>query len=100
MAELVARIGLQRESGFLYYLDQAGDIARIRPDGTDEQKVARLGVKKHADYYYFIFDRKLGREGEHVCRVKRALLPSEPSSVQDEHRALTELGTKLSRSFL
>lgn len=30
MAEKVARVGVKREEGYLYYVDKAGDISRAK----------------------------------------------------------------------
>ena len=59
MAQKVAKAGIKRAKGYLYYLDKQGDISRARmarggKKGGSPQKVARLGVKRKAGYLYFI----------------------------------------------
>ena len=51
MATTVAKLGIKRESGFLYYLDKKGDVSRVkmmRGGGRQKkgrpQKVEKVGV--------------------------------------------------------
>lgn len=69
MAEKVAKVGIKKQKGFLYFVDKQGDIScavlsvgRKRKRGT--KKVAKVGVKKNKAYLYFV-DKK----GD-VCRAK------------------------------
>ena len=69
MAEKVAKAGVKREDGFLYYIDKQGDISRAKmarggKKGVKPEKVAKVGVKKESGYLYFV-DKK----GD-VCRAK------------------------------
>ncbi len=71
MATKVARTGIKRESGFLYFLDKKGDISRVamaRGGGSQKkgkpQKVEKAGVKREDGWLYFI-DKK-----GNVCKVK------------------------------
>jgi hypothetical protein len=71
MAEKVAKAGIKREKGFLYYLDKQGDIsmakmARGGKKGGSPKKIAKLGVKRQEGYLYFI-----DKAGD-VARVKMA----------------------------
>jgi len=67
---VVAKTGIRREKGWLYFLDKRGDVSRARmarggghaPKG--QQKVARCGVKREEGWLYYI--DKLGN----VCKVK------------------------------
>jgi hypothetical protein len=59
MAEKIAKAGIKREKGYLYYLDKQGDIsaakmARGGKKGGAPKKVAKLGVKRKEGYLYFI----------------------------------------------
>lgn len=59
MAEKVAKAGIKREKGYLYYLDKDGDISRAKmarggKKGGAPQKVKRLGIKRKEGYLYFI----------------------------------------------
>ncbi len=62
MAELVHKVGLKRETGFLYYIDKQGDISRAKmarggKKGGKAEKVFKLGIKKETGYLYFM-DKK------------------------------------------
>ncbi len=59
MAQKVAKAGIKRAKGFLYYLDKQGDISRAKMarggrKGGHPQKVKKLGVKRKDGYLYFI----------------------------------------------
>ena len=52
MATKVAKIGVERESGWLYYLDKKGDVSRVRmargggkARKTEPQMVAKASAK-------------------------------------------------------
>ncbi len=72
MAEKVAKAGIKREKGYLYYLDKQGDIscakmARGAKKGGSPKKVAKLGVKRKEGYLYFI-----DKQGDVSCaKMKR-----------------------------
>ena len=55
MAEVVAKTGVQKESGYLYYLDKNGNVsrsqmARAGKGGGNAEKVADAGVTREAGY--------------------------------------------------
>ena len=61
MAEKVAKVGVKKQGGYLYFVDKQGDVSRAkmargRKKGAKSkpEKVAKAGVKKHAGYLYFI----------------------------------------------
>lgn len=61
MAEKVAKVGVKKEKGWLYFVDGKGDVSRAkmaragRKKGhTKVEKVAKVGVKKKGGYLYFI----------------------------------------------
>lgn len=59
MAQKVAKAGVKRQKGYLYYLDKQGDISRAKmarggSKGGRPEKVARLGVKREDGFLYFI----------------------------------------------
>jgi hypothetical protein len=60
VAEIVARLGLQREDNYLYFVDRDGDVGRARSSRKGEryggapEKVVRLGIKKERGYLYFL----------------------------------------------
>jgi len=62
MAEKVAKAGVKRADGFLYYIDKQGDISRAKmarggKKGGKAEKVFKLGIKKETGYLYFM-DKK------------------------------------------
>jgi len=60
MAEKVAKAGVQREDGYLYFVDKNGNIARAKMSrgkkkGKAKQEVvAKTGVSKEKGYLYFV----------------------------------------------
>jgi hypothetical protein len=50
MATVVAKTGIRREQGWLYFLDKQGDVSRVRMQRSGQrvpkgrQKVAKCGV--------------------------------------------------------
>ncbi len=73
MAEVVAKLGVKKEGGYLYFVDKQGDVSRAkmargRKGGkkSKPEKVAKAGVKKESGYLYFI-DKK-----GNVARAKMA----------------------------
>ncbi|MDI6758313.1 MAG: hypothetical protein QMD94_01365 [Candidatus Omnitrophota bacterium] len=62
MAETVAKLGIKREKGYLYYVDKQGDVscakmARGKKKGGSPKKVAKCGIKREEGYLYFL-DKK------------------------------------------
>ena len=59
MAEKIAKVGVKKEKGYLYFVDKHGDVscakmARGNKKGGSTKKVAKVGVKKKSGYLYFI----------------------------------------------
>lgn len=59
MAEKVAKAGVKREDGYLYFIDKQGDISKVKmarggKKGGKPSKVAKVGVKKADGYLYFV----------------------------------------------
>ena len=59
MSEKVAKAGIKREKGYLYYLDKQGDVSRAKmarggKKGGAPTKVKKVGVKRKPGYLYFI----------------------------------------------
>lgn len=59
MAEKVAKVGVKKEDGYLYFVDKNGDVSRAKmaragKKGGKVEKVAKVGVKKEKGYLYFI----------------------------------------------
>jgi len=59
MAKKVAKVGVKKEKGYLYFVDKDGDVscaimARGSKKGGKPKKVAKVGIKKEVGYLYFI----------------------------------------------
>ena len=55
----VAKVGIKKEKGYLYFVDKHGDVscakmARGNKKGGSAKKVAKVGIKKQSGYLYFI----------------------------------------------
>ncbi len=62
MAEKVAKVGVKKQGGYLYFVDKKGDVSRAKmaragKRGGKVEKVAKAGVKKQKGYLYFV-DKK------------------------------------------
>ena len=62
MAMKVAKVGIKRKKGYLYFIDKKGDVscakmARGKSKGGHPEKVAKCGIDKKAGYLYFV-DKK------------------------------------------
>ena len=60
MAEKVAKVGVKKENGYLYFVTKAGDIGRAKMARGRKGKagkaetVAKVGAKKVGGYLYFV----------------------------------------------
>ncbi len=60
MAEKVAKVGVKRQEGYLYFLDKKGDVSRAKmARGKKKGKskievVTKVGVKKKPGFLYFV----------------------------------------------
>lgn len=61
MAEKVAKVGVRKQAGYLYFVDKHGNVARAKMSRGGRKKgrakievVAKAGVKKKSGYLYFI----------------------------------------------
>lgn len=61
MAEKVAKVGVRKAAGFLYFVDKRGDVSRVKMargrrkgKAGAAEKVAKAGVKKQSGFLYFI----------------------------------------------
>jgi hypothetical protein len=62
MAKKVAKVGVKKQVGYLYFVDKKGNVARAAMSrGKDKKKgkakievVAKVGVKKEKGMLYFI----------------------------------------------
>jgi len=83
MAEKVAKVGVKKEDGYLYFVDKKGNVARAKMSRGGRKKgkakiqvVAKVGIKKKKGYLYFIDKRgdisaaKMARGGRKKKRRK------------------------------
>ena len=104
MAAKVARAGVERESGWLYYLDKKGNVSRVRMARgggkvrkTKPQVVAKVGVEREEGFLYFI-----DKDGD-VSRAKMARAgrgrskPKARSSAKKTARRTAAKGAKSSK---
>ena len=61
MAEKVAKVGVKKQKGYLYFVDKRSNVARAKMSRGGRKKgkakietVAKVGVKKKSGYLYFI----------------------------------------------
>jgi hypothetical protein len=61
MAEKVAKVGVKKTNGYLYFVDKGGNVSRAKMSRGGGKKgkqkaemVAKAGVKKEKGYLYFI----------------------------------------------
>ena len=85
MATKIAKTGITRERGWLYYLDKKGDVSRTKmargggrvPKGKP-QCIAKVGVKRENGFLYFIdkdgdvAKTKMARPGSRRASARRA----------------------------
>lgn len=70
MAKKVAKVGVKKEKGYLYFVDKKGNVARAKmARGKKKGKakvevVAKAGVKKQGGMLYFI-----DKQGDISCAV-------------------------------
>jgi len=59
MAQKVAKVGVKKVKGYMYFIDKRGDVSRVKMaragrKGGKPEKVAKVGVKRAPGYLYFI----------------------------------------------
>lgn len=61
MAEKVAKAGVKKQAGYLYFVDKQGDVSRAvmsrgggKKGKQKTEKVAKVGVRKESGYLYFV----------------------------------------------
>ena len=68
----VAKLGIKKEKGYLYYLDKRGNVscakmARGKKKGGSSKTVAKCGIKRKKGFLYFI-----DKQGDVSCaKMKR-----------------------------
>jgi hypothetical protein len=83
MATKIAKTGITRERGWLYYLDKNGDVSRTkmargsaRAQKSKPQRIAKVGVKRENGFLYFV-----DKDGD-VAKAKMAKPGSRRKSVR------------------
>jgi hypothetical protein len=71
MAQKVAKVGVRKAAGYLYFVDKQGDISRapMARGGVKKgrpEKVGKAGVRKESGYLYFV-----DKDGD-ISRAKMA----------------------------
>ncbi len=71
--EKVAKLGVKRETGYLYFIDKSGNLARTPMARAGQKKttrkpevVAKAGITREKGYMYF-----MDRDGD-IARAKMA----------------------------
>ena len=60
MAQKVAKAGVKREAGWLYYINKQGNVARVnmkragKPYHKKVEVVAKAGIKRKTGYLYYL----------------------------------------------
>jgi len=63
MGKVIAKTGVKRQAGYLYFLNKAGHVARVpmarsgKKTSKKQETLHKCGVKRKAGYLYFI-DKK------------------------------------------
>ena len=63
MGKVVAKTGVKREKGYLYFLDKRGNVAKVqmkragKKTSKKQTVVAKTGIKRKSGYLYYI-DKK------------------------------------------
>lgn len=70
MGKVIAKTGIKREKGFLYFVNKKGDVAKVamarggKKTNKKQEIVAKCGIKRQVGYLYYV-DKK----GD-VCEAK------------------------------
>jgi hypothetical protein len=57
---ILKKIGIRRQEGYLYFIDSAGDVSRVRFGNRKivlREKIYKLGIKKNPAYFYYLTAR-------------------------------------------
>ena len=60
MGKVIAKTGIKRESGYLYFLDKNGDVAKVQMKRAGQRTskkqtvVAKVGVERKSGFLYYI----------------------------------------------
>lgn len=65
MSEKVENTNIERQEGYVYFIDKSGNVARAKRGSSGKQTVKRTHIKRESGYMYYLDD-----EGD-VARVRR-----------------------------
>jgi hypothetical protein len=72
MASVIARTGVKRQKGYLYFINKAGDVAKVqmarsgKKTSKKQEVVAKARIKRRKGYLYFV------DKNGNVCEAKMA----------------------------
>ena len=70
MAKKVEKVGVKKESGYLYFVDAKGDVSRAvmargkKKGKAKKEKVEKVGIEKEPGMLYFV-----DKQGDISCAV-------------------------------
>ena len=70
MGKVIAKTGVKREKGYLYFLDKKGNVAKVqmkragKKTSKTQTVVAKVGIKRKSGYLYYIDSKG------NVCEAK------------------------------
>ncbi|MBS3131208.1 hypothetical protein J4212_02130 [Candidatus Woesearchaeota archaeon] len=70
MGSVIAKTGVKREKGYLYFLDKKGNVAKVQMKRAGKKTskaqvvVAKAGIKRKSGYLYYIDSKG------NVCEAK------------------------------
>jgi len=70
MGKVIAKTGVKRARGYLYFLDKKGNVAKVqmaragKKTSKKQQVVAKVGIKRKSGFLYYL-DKK-----GNVCEAK------------------------------
>lgn len=61
MKKKVAKLGVKKESGYLYFVDKSGDVSRVKmarrgqkKGSSRKEKIAKAGIEREVGFLYFV----------------------------------------------
>ncbi|MFC1774988.1 hypothetical protein ACFLZN_01585, partial [Nanoarchaeota archaeon] len=70
MGQVVKKVGLKKEPGYLYFIDKKGHVAKVKAARGKKKKrgrptvVKEVGVEKESGYLYYV------DKNGHIARAK------------------------------
>ena len=101
MAEVVAKSGVSKEKGYLYYLGKDGNVwrsqmARAGKGGGNAEKVADAGVTRESGYLYYI-----DKNGDNLLSIDEIVaFVSKGMAISDNQRKAWQNKSPLHKKLL